>query len=128
MHARLDPVPVIARIAAEPALRAGWRRVRRNRGGPGGDGQAPWQFALWLDRNLARLAREIAAGSYRPGPLRVGTVVKPDGSVRQLAVPSVRDRVTQSAAVIVLAPMLTPACRRRASPIGPAFRSSRRLR
>ena len=121
MHAPLDPMalPPIARIAGEPALRAGWRRVRKNRGGPGGDGQTPWQFARALDRNLARLGREIADGSYRPGPLRTGAIAKPDGGMRPLAVPSVRDRVAQAAAVSVLAPILDRAM----SPASFAYRA-----
>jgi CRISPR-associated protein Cas1 len=108
MHAPLDPsvLPVFVRIAAEPALLAGWRRVRRNRGGPGGDGQTPWQFAQRLEANVCRLARELAGGCYRPGPLRVSAITKPDGTTRTLAVPSVRDRVAQSSAALALAPII----------------------
>jgi CRISPR-associated protein Cas1 len=97
---------VFASIAAEATLKAAWRRVRRNGGGPGGDGQTPWHFARGIERNIARLSRELMTDRYRPGPLRAGYVVKSDGSVRALAVPSLRDRVAQSAAVMVLAPML----------------------
>jgi CRISPR-associated protein Cas1 len=98
--------PTFAQIAAEATLRAGWRRVRRNGGGSGGDGETPWHFARRLERNIARLSRELTTGSYRPGPLRASMVVKSDGSMRPLAVPPVRDRVAQTAAVLVLAPRL----------------------
>jgi CRISPR-associated protein Cas1 len=107
MHMPFDPAPsMLARIAATPTLAAGWRRVRRNRGGPGGDGQELHQFARALDRNIARLSAELAEGRYRPGPLRACRIAKPDGGTRSLAVPTVRDRVAQSAAAIVLAPRL----------------------
>src|SRR5437868_690281 len=105
MLAPLAP-DLFARLVAEPALRAGWRRVRRNRGGPGGDGITPQHFARQLGRNIARLARELNDGSYRPGPLRHAAIPKSDGTLRWLSVPTVRDRVAQSAAVMVLAPLL----------------------
>lgn len=106
MLAPSSPAPLLARLAAPATLRDGWRRVRRNGGGAGGDGQEPRQFARDLERNIARLARELNDGSYRPGPLRVSRIAKPNGSTRILSVPSIRDRVVQSAAVIVLAPLL----------------------
>jgi CRISP-associated protein Cas1 len=106
MLAPPDTSPVFARLIDEATLAAGWRRVRRNRGGPGGDGQEPRHFARQLDRNIGRLSRELAEGSYRPGPLRVSRIPKADGGMRLLAVPSVRDRVAQTAAVIALAPVL----------------------
>src|SRR5438477_349243 len=83
---------------------AGWRRVKRNRGGAGGDGQEPHHFARQLDCNIERLARELAEGCYRPGPLRIAQIPKLNGKVRTLAVPSIRDRVVQTAATIVLSP------------------------
>jgi CRISPR-associated protein Cas1 len=111
--------PVFARIVAEATLTAGWRRVRRNGGGPGGDGETTWHFARRLKGNIARLSRELDRGSYRTGPLRPIWLSKPDGRVRVLAVPPVRDRVAQSAAVLVLAPQLD----HRMSPASFAYRA-----
>jgi len=98
--------PLFARIVNEQALLAGWRRVKRNRGGAGGDGQEPRHFARDLKRNIARLARDLAGGSYRPGPLRSWPIAKRDGGVRMLAVPTIRDRVAQTSTAMALAPML----------------------
>lgn len=103
---RSSVTPLFARLVAEETLRAGWRRVRRNGGRAGGDGQEPWQFARHLDRNIARLSDELTEGTYRPGPLRITKIAKPNGAVRTLAIPSVRDRVAQSAAVIALVPVV----------------------
>ncbi len=108
------PSPIFAELTAEATLKTGWRRVRRNGGGAGGDGETPWHFARQLERSIGRLSRELATGRYRPSPLRARCIVKPNGSARMLAVPPVRERVAQSAAVIVLAPRLD-ACMSRGS-------------
>ncbi|MCZ7659377.1 MAG: reverse transcriptase domain-containing protein [Xanthobacteraceae bacterium] len=101
-----DPLAVFTRICSDATLAAGWRRVRRNGGGAGGDGETPQAFARDLTGSIRRLSRELREGCYRPGPLRSWVIAKPGGGVRRLAVPPVRDRVAQSAAVIILAPLV----------------------
>jgi group II intron reverse transcriptase/maturase len=98
----------LARIAAQEILRAAWRRVRANKGGPGGDGVTIASFERQLERNLARLAEALRAGRYRPGRLRWVVITKPDGRTRKLAIPGIRDRVAQTAALIVVGPTLDP--------------------
>jgi len=93
-------------IIAEPSLLAGWRRVRRNGGGAGGDGQTPEQFARRLTHHLTLLSHDLRSGAYRAGPLKISRIAKRNGGVRILAIPPIRDRVVQSAAAIVLAPRL----------------------
>lgn len=56
--------------------------------------------------DLGRLHRQLLAGRYEPPPLHGFVEPKDDGGVRPLAVPSLRDRVAQRAAVEVLAPAL----------------------
>jgi len=90
------------RLSAPEELLAGFRRLRRNRSGAGGDGETPEAFAADLDRNLLRLSGELRSGAYRPGPLSRRPIPKADGRTRWLAVPSVRDRVAQGAAAAVL--------------------------
>jgi CRISPR-associated protein Cas1 len=68
--------------------------------------------AQGLDRNIARLSRELMDGSYRLGPLRLSAIDKPGGGCRKLAVPPIRDRVAQSTALRVLAPLLDAAMSR----------------
>jgi CRISPR-associated protein Cas1 len=90
----------LTQVARAAQLREGWNRVRRNRGGPGGDGVTVAQFAANLDDRLGRLSRELLADCYRPGQLRAVALDKPDGGVRRLAIPCVRDRVVQSALML----------------------------
>jgi CRISPR-associated protein Cas1 len=105
----LNPVPVLtdravtlAQMARPAQLRAGWERVRRNRGGPGGDGVTIERFAGMLDTRIARLSRDLLKDTYRPGPLRRVEIPKPAGGTRWLAIPCVRDRVVQTALMLLL--------------------------
>ena len=61
---------MLARIIAPGVLRQAWQRVHANQGGAGGDGVTIDVFARDLEQQLGRLARDIATGCYRPGPLR----------------------------------------------------------
>jgi RNA-directed DNA polymerase len=58
-----------------------------------------------VGRMLAELARDFRAGDYRPAPLRRVEIPKPDGRMRPLGIPTVRDRVAQQAAKLVLEPV-----------------------
>lgn len=89
-------------IGAENRLHDSWRRVRESAGAPGLDGIAVNKFAENLDEHLDDLRNEIARDSYWPGPLRRISIPKACGGYRTLAIPSVRDRVVQTAAAIWL--------------------------
>jgi CRISPR-associated protein Cas1 len=89
-------------FSAPGALAQAFKRVKRNKGGPGGDGVTVGEFAHGLERRLDLLAASLREGWYRPGPLRLHDIPKPDGRLRHLAVPCVRDRVAQAAAAKAL--------------------------
>lgn len=100
--------PSYADLVATPRLRRGWWRVWRANGSYGGDGQSVAQFGERAAEEIGRLHTELATGRYRPGPLRVCRIPKPDGSERRLLIPSVRDRIVQQAALSILGPWLEP--------------------
>jgi CRISPR-associated protein Cas1 len=93
-------------VADSQNLLAAWEKVEENAGGPGVDGISVDVFSLLLEEELARLHNELHNHTYRPHPLLRISVDKPQGRVRMLAIPTVRDRVAQTAAAQIITPIL----------------------
>jgi RNA-directed DNA polymerase len=94
------------RIYRGDVLVEAWERVRANRGAAGVDRVTVAAVeAYGVGRMLAELQAELRAGRYRPAPARRVDIPKPDGGRRPLGIPTVRDRVAQAAAKLVLEPI-----------------------
>lgn len=97
---------LVDKVYAERTLRLAWERVERNHGAAGVDRQSTEAFAARADRYLAELARDLQAGTYRPQPVRRVMIPKPGRSdQRPLGIPTVKDRVVQTALKLVLEPI-----------------------
>src|SRR5690606_9472900 len=90
-------------------LQAAFKRVRANKGAAGVDGLDIDQTARSLVRTWPGICNELLAGTYRPQPVRRVMIPKPDGSQRELGIPTVTDRLIQQALLQVLQPLLDPA-------------------
>ena len=88
-------------------LQAAWHVVRRNGGAAGVDGETVGRIEeLGVDRWLGELARDLKADTYRPSAVRQVMIAKKQaGKYRPLGIPCVRDRVAQTAALMVLTPI-----------------------
>jgi RNA-directed DNA polymerase len=94
------------KICREDILRHAYRLARANAGAPGVDGMTFAQIeAEGLEAWLASLREELALKTYWPAPVRRVMIPKPGGGERPLGIPTVRDRVVQSAAKLVLEPI-----------------------
>jgi RNA-directed DNA polymerase len=94
------------RICRGDVLWEAWGRVLENRGAAGVDRVTLAAVEEYgVERMLGELSRDLWAGVYRPAPVRRVEIPKPDGRMRPLGIPTVRDRVAQQAAKIVLEPI-----------------------
>ena len=83
-----------------------YQRCKANKGKAGVDGQTFEDIEAYDDREwLAELAKELQDKTYHPSPVKRVWIPKPDGKQRPLGVPTIRDRVVQMAAVLVLEPI-----------------------
>lgn len=83
-----------------------WALSRANRGAPGVDGVTFEQIeAEGLESWLGGLQEELRDHSYRPQAVRRVLIPKPGGGERPLGLPTIKDRVVQTAAKLVLEPI-----------------------
>jgi group II intron reverse transcriptase/maturase len=79
---------------------------KANGGAAGVDGQTFADIGEYgLVRWLGELAEELRSKTYRPSAVRRVWIPKPDGKQRPLGIPTIRDRVVQTAAMLVLSPI-----------------------
>jgi len=94
------------KICREDILRRAYNLARSNAGAPGMDGMTfAATEASGLEKWLAGLRTELVERTYRPAPVRRVMIPKPGGGERPLGIPTIRDRVVQTAAKLVLEPI-----------------------
>jgi RNA-directed DNA polymerase len=89
-------------------LHKAWKRVKANKGAAGVDELGIEQTAELLRTRWTDIRQTLLAGTYRPQPVRRVMIPKPDGSQRELGIPTVLDRLIQQALLQVLQPLIDP--------------------
>jgi RNA-directed DNA polymerase len=97
---------LIDKVQSEATLKAAFTEVAANKGAAGVDHVSVEHFAKDKDANLRRLSEELRRGSYQPQQIRRHYIPKLGSTeMRPLGIPTVRDRVVQTALRMVLEPI-----------------------
>jgi RNA-directed DNA polymerase len=94
------------KIWREDILEYAWKRCRANGGSPGTDGKSFKAIENeGVEEFLKAIAQELKENTYRPSPVRRVYIPKADGSKRPLGIPTIKDRIVQTACLIVIEPV-----------------------
>ena len=89
-------------------LNRAYKRVKANKGAPGVDGMTVEEALPWLKEHGKEMSEAIRSGKYKPTAVRRKEIPKPDGGVRKLGIPTVKDRIVQQAIAQQLMPQYEP--------------------
>lgn len=95
---------LIDKIYRKENLIEAFKKVKRNNGAPGIDGETVQAFKLNEETNINLLQKQLITNTYKSSPVRRVEIEKPDGGIRLLGVPTVKDRVVQQAVVNIIEP------------------------
>ena len=93
---------LIDKIYQRENLRKAFNRVKKNKGAPGIDGETIEKYEEELESNIKFLHEELKTNTYEPSAVRRVEIEKPDGGIRLLGIPTVKDRVVQQAVVNII--------------------------
>jgi RNA-directed DNA polymerase len=96
---------LVDKVIRPTTLDAAWRKVARNKGAAGVDGQSIERFAMQAERYLQELHDDLKDGTYRPNPVKRVEIPKGDGQTRPLGIPTVKDRIVQTALKMAIEPI-----------------------
>lgn len=85
-----------------------FKRVKKNKGAPGVDGETVEYFQSLLGDKINEIHCELKEGIYKPSPVRRTYIEKDDGTQRPLGIPTVKDRVVQQAVRNIIEPIFEP--------------------
>jgi len=112
LHAKAKEAPgfrfyaLYDKVYREDVLALAYQCCKANGGAAGADDQSFEEIETYgVERWLGELARELKSRTYQPLPVRRVYLPKPAGGQRPLGVPAIRDRVAETAAVLVLEPI-----------------------
>lgn len=99
---------LLEQITSFGNLQKAYKQVRRNGGSSGVDQMSIKEFGDWFAKHYQELQDEIQQEIYQPQAVKGIKIPKPKGGLRQLGIPTIKDRVVQQAISQVLQPLFDP--------------------
>jgi RNA-directed DNA polymerase len=96
---------LIDKVIRPATLELAWQHVASNKGAAGVDEQSTERFRSQSERYLRELQVSLADGTYQPAPVKRVEIPKADGKIRPLGIPTVTDRIVQTALKLVIEPI-----------------------
>lgn len=96
---------LLEKILYKDNLNRAYKRVKANKGAPGTDRITVEEIGTYLKENQQTIIAKIYKGKYTPDAVRRVVIPKPDGGVRKLGIPTVKDRIFQQAITQQLMPI-----------------------
>lgn len=93
------------KVYALRTLQRSWEQVKRNKGASGIDKVSIDRFSANEERYLQELSDSLKANRYQPAPVKRVHIPKGNGNTRPLGIPTVKDRIVQTALVKVIEPI-----------------------
>lgn len=94
------------KVYRKDVLYQGWQQVRKNQGSAGIDRQTIKDIEFYgVEKLIAEIQEELMQNKYNPPPVRRVYIPKADGKERPLGIPTVKDRIVQTATKIVIEPI-----------------------
>ncbi|WP_319467312.1 group II intron reverse transcriptase/maturase [uncultured Trichococcus sp.] len=95
-------------VVSKKNLLSAAKAVRQNKGAAGVDGMTVHEVEAHIIEFYPQLRRKLLDGTYKPHPVRRVEIPKPNGGIRKLGIPVVRDRVVQQAIRQIIEPIIDP--------------------
>jgi len=112
---------LIGIVCSAENINRAYKQVKRNKGVAGIDNIPVGNFADWFTKEGDELVNQILRGEYLPSAVKAVEISKPNGGVRQLGIPTTKDRIIQQA----ISQVITPICEQEFSDHSYGFRPKR---
>jgi len=97
IKSEINTETLLEEILEDKNLNKACRQVVKNKGSHGIDGMKYNELVPYLKEHGSTLIEEILSGNYKPSPVRRVEIPKPNGGIRLLGIPTVKDRMIQQA-------------------------------
>ncbi len=92
-------------VCSHENIKRAYKQVKQNKGVAGIDNMPVTEFAEWFVKEGDNLLKALQTGNYQPQTVKLAEILKPNGGIRKLGIPTVTDRIIQQSIAQVLSPI-----------------------